>query len=326
MSWNLENDPKNTGRVFKNRWSTTETNSSKRYCVVFYSSCHKAFNTCAEIWALLHFLGKRKGETRAGEGKGEERKGKSWRTLERPEERERGHTHQEGQVGYIRLLSNHGVKVCWTKHEISLVSYLTDICPLRLIGSGATAAPPALHVAAADEAGRHLHARKDLSALNARFQKTRLPAPHIKIPHGPATKSHLRGQFVLFKPFSLFTWRTKSEIFLVLLGLPHLARPNGPEGHVPGHPKSQWRSPVPNPGHLTGLTKNQRRANTDIFLVKPARSPSPLFASPALSGTKDRDSGSWESAWKVRWCSGRVLHGLPSGVSKWMGPFLFYIV
>lgn len=68
------------------------------------------------------------------------------------------------------------------------------------------------------------------------------------------------------------------EIFLVLLGLPHLARPNGPEGHVPGHPKSQRRSPVPNPGHLTGLTKNQRRANTDTFSVKPARSPSPLFA------------------------------------------------
>lgn len=35
MSWNLENDPKNTGRVSKSRWSTTETNSSKRYCAVF---------------------------------------------------------------------------------------------------------------------------------------------------------------------------------------------------------------------------------------------------------------------------------------------------
>lgn len=78
--------------------------------------------------------------------------------------------------------------------------YLTDICPLRLTGSGATAAPPARHVAAADEAGRHLHARRDLTA---RFQKMRLPAPHIKIPHAPATKSHLRGQFVLFKPFPL---------------------------------------------------------------------------------------------------------------------------
>lgn len=158
---------------------------------------------------FLHLLGKRKGETWAGEGKGEERKGKSWRTLERPEEREGGHTHEEGQVGYLRLLSNHGVKVCWAKHEISLVSYLTDICPLRLIGSGATAAQPALHVAAADVAGRHLHAQRDLSAPSARFLKIRLPDPHIKIPHGPATKSHQRGQFVLFKPFSLFRGENK---------------------------------------------------------------------------------------------------------------------
>lgn len=94
-----------------------------------------------------------------------------------------------------------------------MVFYLTDICPLRLIGSDATAAPLALHVAAADEAGRHLHALRDPSALNARFQKTRLPAPHIKIPHGPATKSHLRGQFVLFKSFSSFRGRTNRNIY-----------------------------------------------------------------------------------------------------------------
>lgn len=84
----------------------------------------------------------------------------------------------------------------------------------------------------------------------------------------------------------------KLRYFWSFLGLPHLAHPNGPEGHVPGHPKSQRRSPVLNPGHLTGLTKNQRRANTDTFLVRPALSPSPLFALPALSGTKHRDSGS----------------------------------
>lgn len=88
-----------------------------------------------------------------------------------------------------------------------MVSYSTDICPLWLTGSGATVALPALHVAA-DEAGRHLHAQRDLSVLTARFQKTRLPAPRIKIPHGPATKSHLRGQFDLFKLISLFKWRT----------------------------------------------------------------------------------------------------------------------
>lgn len=273
------------------------------------------------------FLGKRKGETRAGEGKGEERKGKSWRTLERREERERGHAYQEGQVEYIKLLSNHGVKVCWTKHEISLVSYLTDICPLRLIGSGATAAPPALHVAAADEAGHHLHAQRDLSALTAPFQKTRLPAPHIKIPHGPATKSHRRGEFVPFKAFSSGRGRTRFNRNICgpfrspSPRTPKRSRRSRSRTPKKSAKKSRSKSRSPHRSH-----KKSKKSKHWHLLVKPARSPTPFFASPAFSGTNDRDSGSWESARKVRWCSRRVLHGLPSGVSKRMGPFLFYIV
>lgn len=45
--------------------------------------------------------------------------------------------------------------------------------------------------------------------------------------------------------------------------LPRLAHPNDPGGRAPGHPRNQQRSPVPNQGHPTGLTKNQRKANTD---------------------------------------------------------------
>lgn len=89
--------------------------------------------------------------------------------------------------------------------NMSSLSHRTGICPRRSIGSGATAAPSAPHVAAADEAAHHLHAQ---SAPTAPFQKTHLPAPRIKIPPGPATKSHPRGQFVLLEPFSSFGGRT----------------------------------------------------------------------------------------------------------------------
>lgn len=75
MSWNLGNDPKNTGRVFKNRWSTIETNSYKRYWC-----CSPVSTTVGHLALKMKALlsaGKRKGETREGERKGEERKGKS---------------------------------------------------------------------------------------------------------------------------------------------------------------------------------------------------------------------------------------------------------
>lgn len=96
------------------------------------------------------------------------------------------------------------------------------------------------------------------------------------------------------------------------LGLPHLARPNGPEGHAPGRPKSQRRSPDPNPGRLTGRTKNQRRANTDRSVETAGGSPSPLFViwkeRPRLwrrrlcphGETVQRKGVAWVSIWCIK--------------------------
>lgn len=97
--------PKKHGQSIQEQVEHYRDKLLQKVLCCFNSSCHKAFTTCADIWEVFAFLGKRKGETGAGEGKGEERKGKSWRTHERPEERERRHAYQEGQVGYLRLPS-----------------------------------------------------------------------------------------------------------------------------------------------------------------------------------------------------------------------------
>lgn len=82
----------------------------------------------------------------------------------------------------------------FTKH---LISRVTDICPLRLTGSGVTAGHPARRGAAADEAGRPRLVRsgqRDQSAPTDRTLKTHLHALLIKTLLGPATKSHPRGK------------------------------------------------------------------------------------------------------------------------------------
>lgn len=89
--------------------------------------------------------------------------------------------------------------MCGIKHGVCLISYLTDVCPLRLIGSGVTVGPRAPRGVAAGEAG-HLHpvqsGQRDQNAPTAHTLKTHLPAPHIKTPHDPATKSPPRGKTV----------------------------------------------------------------------------------------------------------------------------------
>lgn len=74
-----------------------------------------------------------------------------------------------------------------------LISYLTENCPLRLIGNDVTVGQPARRVAAAEEAVHRLPVQRDRSAPTARTLKTHLPAPPIKTRHGQATKSPQRG-------------------------------------------------------------------------------------------------------------------------------------
>lgn len=78
-----------------------------------------------------------------------------------------------------------------------MIPYLTDICPLGLIGSGVTVGHPAQRGVAADEAG-HPHrvqsGPKDQNAPTAHTLKTHLPALPIKTPRDPATKSPPRGK------------------------------------------------------------------------------------------------------------------------------------
>lgn len=154
---------------------------------------------CWDLRGFCHFR-KKKRRNLSGRRKRRREKRKklrhAWKTW-----RKRKRTRLPGRTGGLAISGCCRVNVFWTKHEMSLRSSLTDICPPRLIGSGATAAPSAPHVAAAGEAAHHLHAR---SAPTARFQKTRHPAPLIKTPPGPATKSHLRGQCVLAEPLSSF--------------------------------------------------------------------------------------------------------------------------
>lgn len=134
---------------------------------------------------------------------------------------------------------------------------------------------PAPRGVAADEAVHRHHAqsgRKDQNAPIAHILKTHHPALPIKIPRDPATKSRQRGKTICFAikarclvilQFSLLI----KNVMFVHPDLPHLAHQNDPGGRVPGRPRNQRKSHAPNQGHLTGLIKNQRRANTDTSLT-----------------------------------------------------------
>lgn len=119
MSWNLENDPKNTGRVSKSRWSTTETNSSKRYCVVFQQFLPQSFHhLCWNVRGVCVF---RKKKRRNWSGRRKRRKEKrkklthAWKSW-----RKRKKTRLPGRTGGISQVAEWIiVNACWTKHEIS---------------------------------------------------------------------------------------------------------------------------------------------------------------------------------------------------------------
>lgn len=86
------------------------------------------------------------------------------------------------------------------EHWIYLISCVTDICPLRLIGSVVTVDHRAQRGAAADEAGRpHLvqSGPKDQSAPTDHTLKTHPHVLLIKTLLDPATESHPRGKMVL---------------------------------------------------------------------------------------------------------------------------------
>lgn len=59
MSWSLGNDPKSTGRAFRNRSSTTGTNYYKRYWVWFkgvFNSWHQVQESEFKIHYCVHWL------------------------------------------------------------------------------------------------------------------------------------------------------------------------------------------------------------------------------------------------------------------------------
>lgn len=117
----------------------------------------------------------------------------------------------------------------------------------------------------------------------------------------------------------------------VMSDLPLRAHPNDPGGHVQEHRRNRPRSPVPNLGHLTGLTKNQRRANTDASLS----SNQPILLPPCSSLFLRCIVHSigrllWQlkisaQTFKLRQKDRRVLHGLPSGVSNGWGHCCFIL-
>lgn len=190
------------------------------------------------------------------------------------------------------------------EHWIYLISCVTDICPLRLIGSVVTVDHRAQRGAAADEAGRpHLvqSGPKDQSAPTDHTLKTHPHVLLIKTLLDPATESHPRGKMVLsatninILTYSMcLKWSLRvvkcyicspgpeysTNLIFAFLGIPifclflpfsyldhrhHLAHPNDPGDRAPGHPRNQLRNPAPNQGLHIDLTKSQRRVNTDIF-------------------------------------------------------------
>lgn len=208
-----------------------------------------------------------------------------WKTWRRTKKRRTRPLERTGEItDYHAAISLQYFHVCCIKHGICLISYLTDICPLRLIGRGVTAGPPAPHVVAAGEAGHRRRGQRGQSAPTARTLKTHLPVPPTKTPHGPATKSPPRGKdgqsrshpdVIFMSLTSNPDWfrRNNLAVTFVPSDLPHLAHPNDPGGRAQGRPRNQQRSPAPNQGRLTDLTKNQRKANTDTL-------PTSLFATP----------------------------------------------
>lgn len=118
---------------------------------------------------------------------------KSWRKKKRKK------THRPGKTGEtVKVQENVKFDVCYIivvfhKHWPCSIFHLTDICPLRLIGSVVTVGHQAHHGAADGGALPHL-GQKDQNVLSGRFRKTHLHALLTKTRLGPATRNLLRGE------------------------------------------------------------------------------------------------------------------------------------
>lgn len=165
--------------------------------------------------------------------------------------------------------------MCCIKHGICLIPYLTDICPLRLIGSGVTVGRPAPRGVAADEAGHRRpvqNGRRDQNAPTAHTLKTHLPVLLIKIPRDPATRSPPRGNTIC--PVLLLMFSTNFTIFIINC--------SGVEtfSHVPV-------CPVRSPSPRTPKRSRRSRSRTPKKSTKKSRSKS---RSPHRSHKKSKKS------------------------------------
>lgn len=352
MSWSQVKGQRSQDRVSRSRWSITGTDYYKRYWIKlcrFYQEWYETQGLTLVSFIVVIHCRKKKRRNLNGRKRGRRKRRRRLRHGWKTWRRKRRRTRQPGKRGEItcgrvtRQRQVHlSLRVYFLQHEICLISHLTDICPLRLTGSGATVGHQARHGVVADEAGRLLpvqSGRKDQNAPTDRTQKTHPPAPPIKTPLDPATKSPQKGKITLLlflHPHILPQSSVLINCSRVLSSKHHSCPSRSPSS--PRTPKRSRRSRSRTPKKSAKKSRSKSRSphrshkkskkskHWHVISVNPHSHSSLLYD--LLYKRLTEWLGSWRSLPKC-WCidkeEWRVLHGLPSGVSNGWGHCCFIL-